>query len=77
LDGKKSVRRSIEKDLMLDQLVPTQTAFAGIAVPSKENLQYGLAFEAGLQLAQNLSLNGAQDILQEAKLQVEQMRVLD
>ena len=79
LDGQRYVRTSLVQDLK--QVTKSDEAnlknsYSSIAVPlgNSDCEEYGMAHTAGMRLAQKLCENGAQTILQEAKLQVEEMR---
>ena len=74
LDGQRSVRKTLLQDLKDEKTnVSKSSSFSAISIPLDDN-EYGLAYEAGMRMAEALNLDGGQAILQEAKMQVEKMR---
>ena len=74
LDGQKCVRKTLQQDLKTNtDDVPKGNSFSAISVPLDDH-EYGLAYKAGLRMAEALNLDGGQAILQEAKMQVDKMR---
>ena len=75
LDGKCFVRKSLVQDLKEMPEENLGSSYSSIAVPlSNGDGEYFMAHSAGIRMAHELSENGGQAILQEAKKQVEEMR---
>ena len=73
LDGKCFVRKSLVQDLKEMPEENLESSYSSIAVPLSDG-EYFMAHSAGIRMAHELSENGGQAILQEAKKQVEEMR---
>lgn len=74
LNGERYVRKSLVQDLKEMSEENLESSYSSIAVPLNNDGEYFLAHSAGIRMAQELSEDGGQAILQEAKKQVEEMR---
>lgn len=74
LNGERYVRKSLVQDLKEMSEENLESSYSSIAVPLNNDGEYFMAHSAGIRMAQELSEDGGQAILQEAKKQVEEMR---